>query len=252
VARGQATLKSPQEITVMREAGRIVAQTLALLSEQVRPGITTAQLDQIAYDYIRSRGAVPSFKGYNGFTGSICTSVNEEIVHGIPGPRVLVEGDIISLDCGAFYRGYHGDAATTVGVGQIAPAAQKMIDVGWESLHAGIKQARAGAHIGDMSAAIQRALEAAGYGVVRDLVGHGIGRHLHESPNVPNFGLPGQGMRLVPGLTIAVEPMLTQGTFENRTLADEWTIVTADGGLAVHVEHTIAITEGEPEILTLP
>ena len=252
MAHGQPTLKSPREIAIMREAGRIVAETLNLLKEQVRPGITTADLDKIAYEHIRARGAVPSFKGYNGFPASICTSVNEEIVHGIPGPRVLKEGDLLSIDCGAFYRGYHGDAATTVGVGQITPAAQKMIDVGWESLYAGIRFARPGNRLEDISAAIQEVLEKNGYGVVRDLVGHGVGRHLHESPNVPNFGTPGHGMRLVAGLVLAIEPMLTQGSYEGETQADQWTIITRDHGLAVHVEHTVAITDNGPEILTLP
>ena len=252
MAQGQPTLKTRREIDIMREAGRIVAETLALVSKEVRPGLTTADLDKIAYDYIRARGAVPSFKGYNGFPASLCTSVNEEIVHGIPGPRVLQEGDLLSIDCGAFYRGYHGDAATTVGVGTIQPAAQKMIDVGWESLWAGITLARAGNRLEDISATIQEVLERNGYGVVRDLVGHGVGRRLHEAPNVPNFGTPGQGLRLVPGMVLAIEPMLTQGSYEGRTLEDEWTIVTVDQGLAVHVEHTVAITDGDPEILTLP
>jgi len=252
MARGQPIVKTRQEIAIMREAGRIVAETLALLTAQVRPGVTTAQLDALAYDHIRARGAVPSFKGYNGFPASICASINEEIVHGIPGDRVLAEGDIISLDCGAFYRGYHGDAATTVGVGAIAPAAQKMIDVGWESLDAGIREARPGHRLEDVSAAIQDVLERNGYGVVRDLVGHGIGRHMHESPNVPNFGTRGQGLRLVPGLVLAIEPMLTQGSYESRMLDDQWTVVTKDHGRAVHVEHTVAITDGDPEILTRP
>jgi methionyl aminopeptidase len=235
----------------MREAGRIVAETLALLTEQVRPGVTTAMLDKLAYEHIRKRGAVPSFKGYNSFPASICVSINEEIVHGIPGNRVLEEGDIISIDCGAFYRGFHGDAATTVGVGKIDPLVQKMIDTGWQSLRAGIAQAHPGNRVEDISAAVQAVLEGAGYGVVRDLVGHGVGRQLHEAPNVPNFGTRGHGMRLEPGLTLAIEPMLTAGHYEGRTLADKWTIVTQDGSLAVHVEHTIAITAGEPEILTL-
>jgi len=252
VAHTQPTIKSPAEIAIMREAGRIVAETLALVQEHVRPGVTTAELDRLAYEHIRARGAVPSFKGYNGFPASICTSINEEIVHGIPGDRRLEEGDLLSVDCGALYRGYHGDAATTLGVGTITPAAQKMIDVGWESLFAGIPHARAGNRIGDVSAAIQEVLEHNGYGVVRDLVGHGIGRHLHESPNVPNFGPPGHGLRLVPGLVLAIEPMLTQGSYESDTLDDDWTIVTRDKGLSVHVEHTIAVTDGEPEILTLP
>ncbi|HUS16283.1 MAG TPA: type I methionyl aminopeptidase [Chloroflexia bacterium] len=250
MALGRPNLKSAADLAIMRQSGRIVAETLALLTERVRPGMTTADLDKLAYEHIRSRGAVPSFKGYNGFPGSICASVNDEIVHGIPGPRMLAEGDLISLDCGAFYRGFHGDAATTVGVGPIAPAAQKMIDVGWESLSAGIQQARPGNRVEDIGATIQDVLESHGYGVVRDLVGHGIGRHLHEPPNVPNFGTRGQGPKLQPGMVLAIEPMLTQGDYEGRTLADEWTIVTVDGGLAVHVEHTVVVTEGEPEILT--
>lgn len=245
-------VKTPQEIAIMREAGRIVAETLALVTAAVRPGVTTAALDAIAYAHIRARGAVPSFKGYNGFPASLCTSLNDEIVHGIPGGRVLQEGDLISIDCGAFYRGYHGDAATTVGVGQIAPAAQQMIDVSWESLYAGIRQARAGNRVEDIGAAVQAVLERGGYGVVRDYVGHGLGRHLHEAPNVPNFSTADGGMRLVPGLVLAIEPMSTQGSYDGRTLDDQWTVVTVDGGLAVHVEHTVAITEGEPEILTLP
>ncbi len=235
----------------MREAGRIVAETLALLTERAKPGMTTAQLDRIAYEHIRERGAVPSFKGYNGFPASLCISVNEQIVHGIPGERVLEEGDLLSMDCGAFYRGFHGDAATTVPVGEISPAAQRMIDTGWESLYAGIRTARAGNHVEDISATIQEVLERNGYGVVRDLVGHGVGRQLHEAPNVPNFGRRGKGVRLLPGMVLAIEPMLTEGNYEGRTLDDKWTIVTADGGLSAHVEHTVAITEGEPEILTL-
>ena len=244
-------LTTQRAIAIQRESGRIVAETLDLLQKHVKPGVTTGELDQIAYDYIKSRGAIPSFKGYGGFPASVCISVNEESVHGIPGARVLNEGDLISLDCGAFYRGFHGDAAVTVGVGQITPAAQRIIDKGWESLWAGIAKARAGNHVEDISAAIQQVIEDAGYGVVRNLVGHGVGRRLHEDPQVTNYGTPGHGPILQPGLVIAVEPMLTEGTYENIELEDGWTIITADGKLSVHVEHTIAITEGEPDILTL-
>ncbi len=254
MAAGIAIPKKRSDVAIMREAGRIVAEVHALMQERVRPGVTTGELDGLAYEHIRKRGAVPSFKGYGNsppFPGSLCISVNEEIVHGIPGPRVLQEGDLVSIDCGAFYRGYHGDAAITLGVGQITPAAQRMIDVGWESLWAGIAQARSGKRLGDLGAAIQQVLERNGYGVVRDYVGHGVGRKLHEAPDVPNYGKPGQGERLVPGLTLAIEPMLTQGSYKGRTLADKWTVVTEDGGLAAHVEHTILVTEGEPEILTL-
>lgn len=256
MAPGTPIPKTKAEIAIMRESGRIVGETLALVSAAVRPGITTAELDKIGYDHIRSRGAAPSFKGYGPrecpFPASLCISVNEEIVHGIPGPRVLQEGDLVSLDCGAFYRGYHGDAAVTVGVGQISPAAQRMIDVGWESLHAGIAQARPGKRVGDIGAAVQAVLDRNGYGIVRDYVGHGLGRRLHEAPDVPNWGRAGTGHRLVPGLVFAVEPMLTQGNYEGRTLPDKWTLVTKDGSLAVHVEHTIVVTDGDPEILTLP
>ncbi len=254
MATGYAIPKNRTEVSIMREAGRIVAEVHAIMQERVRPGVTTGELDRLAYEHIRKRGAVPSFKGYGGpppFPASLCISINNEIVHGIPGPRVLQEGDLVSIDCGAFYRGYHGDAAITLGVGRITSAAQRMIDVGWESLWAGVTQARSGRRIGDVGAAIQRVLESNGYGVVRDYVGHGLGRKLHEAPNVPNFGKPGQGDRIVPGLTLAIEPMLTQGSYKGITLADKWTVITEDGGLAAHVEHTILVTSGEPEILTL-
>jgi|SRR5579859_2306719 len=251
MAQPEPLLKSTAEVALMREAGHIVAATLALLVEAVQPGMTTADLDRIAYDYIRGRGAVPSFKGHEGFPASICTSVNEEIVHGIPGPRVLHAGDLLSLDCGAFYRGYHGDSATTVVVGPPDPARQQMIDAGWESLDAGIREARPGHRLEDIGAAVQAVLERHGYGVVGDgLAGHGIGRRLWESPSVPNYGTRGQGLRLVPGLVLAIEPMYTQGSPRWRTLDDGWTIVTRDGSLAAHVEHTIAVTDGAPEILT--
>ncbi len=249
---GTPIAKSKTDLALMREAGRIVAETLALVSAAVRPGVTTAELDHVAYDHIRARGAVPSFKGYGSFPASICASVNDEIVHGIPGPRVLHDGDLFSIDVGAFYRGFHGDAAVTVGVGTIPPAWTRMVMVGWEALAAGIAQARPGKHIGDISSAIQTYLEQHGYGVVGDgLAGHGVGRKLHESPSVPNHGTPGEGALLVPGLTLAIEPMFTLGSPRWQVLADQWTIVTLDGSPAGHVEHTVAVTEDAAEILTL-
>ena len=245
-------LRSPQELAIMRESGRIVAEVLALLAEQVRPGITTGEIDRIAYEYITKRGAVPSFKGYQGFPASICASVNDEIVHGIPGPRVLEDGDLFSIDVGAFYRGYHGDAATTLAVGTITPQAQRLVDVGWQALDAGIQMARPGVRLGDLCATIQEVIEKAGFGVVRNLSGHGVGRRLHEEPQVPNYGKRGTGMKLVAGMVFAIEPMLTLGRPAAHTLADKWTIVSDDHSLAAHVEHTIVVTEHGPEILTLP
>ena len=245
------SLKSRQDISLMREAGRIVAETLALIAEQTRPGVSTAELDRLAYEHIRARGAAPSFKGYNGFPASICASVNDEIVHGIPGPRVLQEGDLFSADCGAFYRGFHADAAITIGVGRMDPALQQMIDHGWEALAEGIKRARPGNRVDDIGAAIQQSLLSHGYGVVGDgLAGHGVGRRLHESPTVNNYGVWGHGPRLLPGMTLAIEPMFTQRSAKWNMLEDGWTVVTRDQSLAVHVEHTVAITEGEPEVLT--
>jgi len=252
---GSPIAKSKADLALMREAGRIVAEVHAIMQDCVRPGVTTGELDRLAYEHIRKRGAVPSFKGYGGdppFPASLCISVNNEIVHGIPGPRVLREGDLVSIDCGAFYRGYHGDAAITLEVGRTTPAAQRMIAEGWEALWAGIAQARPGKHVGDISAAIQTYLEQRGYGVVGDgLAGHGVGRKLHESPSVPNLGTPGDGALLLPGLTLAIEPMYTLGRPQWQILADRWTIVTSDGSPASHVEHTVVVTEGDAEILTL-
>ena len=245
-------LKTSRELAIMREAGRIVAETLALVSEHARPGVTTAALDKLAYEHITKRGAVPSFKGYQGYPATICASVNEQIVHGIPGPRVLQDGDLFSIDVGAFYRGYHGDAAVTVPVGQISPEAQRLIDVGWQALNAGIALVRPGVTLGDLGATIQGIIEAAGFGVVRDLVGHGVGRQMHEPPTVANWGEHGHGMKLVEGMVIAIEPMLTAGVYATETLADKWTIITADHSLSAHVEHTIAGTARGAEILTLP
>lgn len=243
-------LKSPREITQMRGAGRVVAAVLEEVGKKVRPGITTAELDDIAVSEVKERGAEASFKGYRGFPASICTSVNEEVVHGIPGSRVLREGEIISLDFGALMNGFHGDAAVTVGVGKISTEAQKIIDATRGALQAGIAAARIGARLGDVSAAIQSYAEARGFSVVREYVGHGIGRELHEDPQVPNFGVTGEGPVLQKGMTMALEPMLNAGGWRTSVAEDKWTVVTADGRLSAHFEHTIVIDENGPGILT--
>ncbi|MBU0495780.1 MAG: type I methionyl aminopeptidase [Chloroflexi bacterium] len=243
-------IKSAHELALMREAGRIVAEVREALRVAVRPGITTAELDALGEQEIRKRGAEPSFKGYRGYPASICVSVNDEIVHGIPGDRVLQAGDIVSLDQGVIYKGYQGDTAITVAVGAISPAAQRLMDVTREALAAAIAAARAGQRLGDVSWAVQRCAEGAGLGVVREYGGHGIGRHLHEDPHIPNIGEPRRGLRLRSGMTLALEPMLAIGTAQTRVLDDVWTVVTRDGGLSAHFEHTIAITDGEAEVLT--
>ena len=243
-------LKSPREITQMRGAGWVVAAVLEEVGKKVRPGITTAELDDIAVSEVKKRGAEASFKGYRGFPASICTSVNEEVVHGIPGSRVLQEGEIISLDFGALMNGFHGDAAVTVGVGKISTEAQKIIDATQGALQAGIAAARIGARLGDVSAAIQSYAEARGFSVVREYVGHGIGRELHEDPQVPNFGVTGEGPVLQKGMTMALEPMLNAGGWRTSVAEDKWTVVTADGRLSAHFEHTIVIDENGPGILT--
>lgn len=237
----------------MREAGRIVAVTLLELEAKVRPGVTTAELDALAERMATALGATPAFKGYLGYPASLCASINDEIVHGIPSPsRVLKEGDIVSLDFGVFYKGYVGDAAITVGVGTISPEAQRLLTVTREALFAGIAQAKVGNHLSDVSHAIQLHAERHGFSVVRQYVGHGVGRRMHESPQVPNFGPAHQGPVLRPGMTFAIEPMLNTGSQATRVLEDNWTVVTQDGGLSAHFEHTIAVRDGEPEILTLP
>lgn len=250
-------LKSLRELARMREAGRIVAEVLTALEEKVRPGATTIELDALAEEIITKRGAIPSFKGYpnpkpglRNFPASICASINEELVHGIPSLRVLKEGDIISIDVGAIYRGYHGDAAVTLGVGEISPKARRLIEVTAACLWEGIAQARAGNRTGDVSSAIQNYAQSQGYSVVREYTSHGIGREMHEDPQIPNFGQPGQGPLLKPGMTFALEPMVNAGDSRTRVLDDEWTVVTWDGKLSAHFEHTLAITEGEPEVLT--
>ena len=245
-------LKSPHELEKMAEAGRIVAATRRRVLEGVRPGITTAELDAIAEEHIRSNDAVPSFKGYRGFPASICASVNEELVHGIPGSRVLLEGDLLSLDFGAIWEGYHADSAVSVFVGGMPPSgeAEKLVRVTEDALEAGLSQVREGGRLTDIAHAVQQVVEGAGFGVVREYVGHGIGQSLHEDPPVPNYGEPGRGPELRSGMALAVEPMVTLGDFATKVLDDDWTVVTQDGSLCAHFEHTVALTEGGPQILT--
>lgn len=242
--------KSARELALMREAGKIVALTQARLEEITKPGVTTAELDALAYETVTKLRATPSFLGYRGFPASLCVSINEELVHGIPGRRVLEEGDIVSMDFGAICQGYHGDAAITVGVGKISKRAQELIDTTRGALEASIAQARKGRHLGDISWAIQSYAESRGFSVVRQYVGHGIGRDMHEDPQIPNHGQPGRGILLKPGMTFALEPMVNVGTYQTRVRDDNWTVVTEDDELSAHFEHTIAVTDGEPEILT--
>ena len=235
----------------MRRAGRLVAETLDKLRTAVKPGMSTGDLDKIAYEHITKHGGVPSFKGYRGFPASICTSVNDEVVHGIPSKRRMVsEGDIISIDCGAIIDGWHGDAAVTVPVGHTNAEMERLLKVTEESLHKGIDLAVPGKRLGDVSAAIQRYAEAQGYSVVREYVGHGIGREMHEEPQIPNWGTPGRGVLLKQGMALALEPMVNAGKAEVRVLKDDWTVVTQDGKWSAHFEHTVALTENGPEILT--
>jgi methionyl aminopeptidase len=243
--------KSPAEIDLMRRAGRITADTLELLMEKVEPGMTTAQLDEIAERYIRDAGATPSFKGYRGFPASICTSLNDEVVHGIPAKRRIKEGDILSLDAGAIWQGYHGDSAVSVFVGSPpSDVAEKLVRVTEESLAAGISCLKAGNRLFDVGNAVQQVVEGAGFSVVREYVGHGVGREMHEEPQVPNYGEPGHGKEIKPGLVVAIEPMVNVGDWRTRVLDDGWTVVTLDGSLSAHFEHTIAVTENGPEVLT--
>jgi len=242
--------KSAAELELMREAGRIVADTHRLLQQSIQPDITTKELDQIAEQYIRSQGATPSFKGYNGFSGSICASVNDELVHGIPSGRKLKDGDIISIDIGANYKGYHGDSAWTYGVGTISETAKKLLEVTERSLYAGLAEAKPDARLYTISHAIQKCVEDEGFSIVREYVGHGVGTELHEEPQIPNYGLPGRGPRLRPGMGLAIEPMVNVGERFVKTLEDNWTVVTVDGTLCAHFEHTIAITPDGYEILT--
>lgn len=245
-------LKTRREIDLMREAGRISAMALKLAGEAVQPGVTTAQIDKIAYDYIISQGAQPSFLNYNGFPATACISINHEVIHGIPDNRhVIREGDIVSIDLGAVCCGFHGDNAATFACGKVSPAASRLCDTTKESLYVGLKKAVAGNRLGDIGAAICEYCVSRGYGVVRDYTGHGVGKHLHEDPSVPNYGTPGRGVRLLPGMTIAIEPMINEGTEDVRVLRNNWTVVTNDGKLSAHFEHTVAITsDGECMILT--
>lgn len=245
------TVKNHDEIAIMRKAGRIVGETLLLLEKEVKPGVTTANLDRIAEEFITKHGAKPSFKGLYGFPSSLCISVNEQVIHGFPGEYVLKEGDIVSIDCGAFFYGFHGDAARTFSVGEVSVEAQRLIDITRESFFQGIKFAKQGNKLTDISHEIQSYVEAAGFSVVRDFVGHGIGRKVHEDPNVPNFGKSGRGPKLLEGMVLAIEPMVNAGTYKVKTLKDGWTVVTADSSLSAHYENTVAILSDGPEILTL-
>lgn len=243
-------LKSSKEIEYMREAGKIVAYAHEVVREAIKPGITTKELDEIAEKEIRKYNAIPAFKGYNGFPASICASVNEEVVHGIPGLKRLKDGDIISVDIGAVYKGYNGDAAKTHPVGSVTEEVLKLIQVTKESFYEGVKFCREGYRLSDISHAVQKHVEDNGFSVVRDFVGHGIGKDMHEAPQIPNYGKPGKGPRLKEGMVLAIEPMVNLGTYEVETLLDNWTVVTLDGKLSAHYENTVAITAGEPVILT--
>lgn len=244
-------LKSKREIDIMREANKIVADTHQLLEEKIKAGMTTAELDKIADEYIRSRGAVPSFKGYQGFPASICISINDEVVHGIPSEhRIIEDGDIVSVDIGTFFEGFNGDAARTYPVGEVSEVAKKLLEVTEKALLTGIEKALIGNRLFDISHAVQKYVEANGFSVVRDYVGHGIGRKMHEDPQIPNFGPAGKGPKLKNGMTFAIEPMVNVGGFEVETLEDGWTVVTADRTLSAHFEHTIAITNQGVEILS--
>jgi methionyl aminopeptidase len=251
-------IKSPAEIALMRESGRIVALALEAVRAQIAPGVTTSELDAIADEVIASRNAIPAFKGviqYEGqrpFPATITASINEELVHGIPGPRTLREGDIISIDCGAIYEGFVGDAAFTAPVGSVSPEAQRLIEVTQEALHEGIRMMRAGNRTGDVSYAIQTYVEANGFSVVREYTGHGVGRQMWEQPQVPNYGIAGRGVRLRSGMTIALEPMINAGASATQVLSDQWTVATRDGKLCAHFEHSVAVTKNGPLILTVP
>jgi len=246
------SLKTARELSLMKDACRISAEALRAAGEAVKPGISTLEIDTIVRQYIEKQGATPSFLGYGGFPASACISVNNVVIHGIPKPTtVLRDGDIVSIDTGACYRGYHGDNAYTFPCGSISAEAQRLLDATRESLYEGIKQATVGNRIGDIGSAVQEYVEARSYSVVRKYVGHGVGAKLHEDPNVPNYGTKGKGIRLLPGMTIAIEPMVNEGTHHTRVLGDKWTVVTVDGRLSAHFEHTIAITPDGPKILTL-
>ena len=245
------TIKNERELESMRQACKITAEARALAGDMVKPGVSTKAIDQAVYEYIVGKGAKPSFLNYNGFPASACISVNQTVIHGIPGGYILKEGDIVSIDVGAFYKGFHGDCAATFACGAISTEAQKLIEVTKQSFFEGMKFATKGKRVQDISHAIQTYVESNGFSVVRTFVGHGVGRQLHEEPEVPNFGNPGRGPRLIPGMTIAVEPMVNVGVADVKILKDGWTVVTADGKLSAHYENTVLITDGEPEILTV-
>ena len=244
-------IKNEQELVCMRQACKITAAARALAGEMVRPGVSTKQIDKAVHDFILAQGAKPSFLNYNGYPASACISVNETVIHGIPGGYILQEVDIVSIDVGAYYKGFHGDCAATFPCGEISPQAQKLIDVTKESFFEGIRFAKKGHRVSDISHAIQTYVESNGFSVVRSFVGHGVGAQLHEEPEVPNFGAAGRGPRLLPGMTLAIEPMVNAGTADVRILKDRWTVVTVDGKLSAHYENTVCITDGEPEILTV-
>ena len=252
MARRKIQLKNAQQLRKLREAGKLVADTFAMLEPHVQPGITTMELDHLAEAFIRAHGAEPSFKGYNGFSGSICVAVNDVVVHGIPGRQVLRDGDIIAIDIGARLDGWHGDATITFPVGEIDSESQRLMDVCKASLDAGIEVSRAGNRLSDVSAAIQKVVEADGFNIVRDLFAHGVGRNLHEAPSFPHYGIPGRGPRLKEGMVYTIEPMIVAGAKEVDLLGDGWTIVTSDGARSAQYEHTIAITSNGPLILTAP
>ena len=245
------TIKNERDLTAMRQACKITAAARALAGEMVRPGVSTRQIDKAVHDFIVSQGAKPSFLGYGGFPASTCISVNDTVIHGIPSGYILKEGDIVSIDVGAYYKGFHGDCAATYPCGEISPQAQKLIDVTKQSFFEGIRFATKGHRVSDISHAIQTYVESNGFSVVRTFVGHGVGAQLHEEPEVPNFGAPGRGPRLLPGMTLAIEPMVNEGVYDVQILKDRWTTVTADGKLSAHYENTVLITDGEPEILTV-
>ena len=244
-------LKTPREIEIIKKNGRILAQTLKLLEERIQPGIKTGELDRLAEEFIRKQGGYPAFKGYRKYPNSICVSINEEIVHGIPGERVIQEGQIVSVDAGVFKNGYYADAACTYPVGEVSEEAKKLIQITRQALENAIASVKTGKHLSDVSYAVQSLVEKNGFSVVRDLVGHGIGKKMHEEPQIPNFGAPGQGVVLKPGMVLAIEPMVNAGTYEILTKEDQWTIVTSDGSLSAHFEHTVAVTENGARILTL-
>ncbi len=246
------TVKSPREIEAMRLAGKITAAARAFAGEMVKPGVTTQEIDKAVQQFIKQHGAVPSFLNYNGYPGSCCISVNDEVIHGIPGKRVLKEGDIVSIDVGAYIGGYHGDCAATFACGEISDEAKRLIQVTEQSFYEGLRYAKEGYRVSDISAAVQRYVEKEGFSIVREYVGHGIGRNLHEAPEVPNYGEPGRGPRLLRGMTLAVEPMVNAGTAAIQNMSDGWTVKTKDGKYSAHYENTILITEGDPELLTDP